>query len=70
MKRKSSIFVVVHAICSFSLGDKLLINNKFCKPPTSRQRWLALRLPLDVPLGVGPKKNWLIVFVNFQWDSC
>ena len=35
MKRKAFRFVVVHAICSLYLGDKLLINSNFCRPPMS-----------------------------------
>jgi hypothetical protein len=51
MKRKASRFVVVHAIHSLSPGDELLINYNFRRPPTARQKCLALGLPLDVPLG-------------------
>jgi hypothetical protein len=55
MKRKASRFVVVHAICSLSPGDELLINYNFHRPPTTHQRWLALGLPLDIPLGCKKK---------------
>jgi hypothetical protein len=51
MKRKASIFVVVHAIRSLSPGDELLINYNFRRPPTACQKYLALDLPLDIPLG-------------------
>jgi hypothetical protein len=51
MKRKASIFLVVHAICSLSLGDKLLIKYNFRRPPTTHQKCFAFGLPLDVPLG-------------------
>ena len=57
MKRKASIFVVVHAIRSLSHGDDLLINYNFHRPPTAHQRHLALGLPLDIPLGRKTKKN-------------
>ena len=50
MKRKSSRFVVIHAICSLSLVDELLINYNFPRPPTACQRHHALGLPLDVRL--------------------
>ena len=56
MKRKASRFVVVHTICSLSPSDELLINYNFCRLPTTRQKCLALGLPLDVPLG-HKKKN-------------
>ena len=36
MKMKASRFVIVHAIHSLSLGDELLINYNFCRPPTTR----------------------------------
>jgi hypothetical protein len=55
MKMKASKFVGVHVIHSLSLSDKLLIKYNFCIPPTTWQRWLALRLPLDIHLG--HKKN-------------
>jgi hypothetical protein len=51
MKRKTSRFVVVHAIHSLSLGDELLINYNFHRPPTTRQKLLALGLSFDIPLG-------------------
>lgn len=51
MKKKASIFFVIHAVCSLSPGDKLLINFNFCKPPNTRQKRPALGLPLDVSLG-------------------
>ena len=57
MKRKASIFVVVHAICSLSPGEELLINYNFCRLPSARQRCLALGLPLDVPLERKTKKT-------------
>jgi hypothetical protein len=50
MKRKASIFVVVHVICSLSHGDELLINYNFCRPPTTCQKRLALGIPLNTPL--------------------
>jgi hypothetical protein len=56
MKRKASRFVVVHPIRSLSPGDKLLINYNFRKPPTARQKCLALGLTLDIPLGRKKKK--------------
>jgi hypothetical protein len=49
MKMNTSIFVRVHAINSFPPGKELLINYKFCRPPTSHQKCLALGLRLDVP---------------------
>ena len=51
MKRKVSRFVVVHAIHTLSSNDELLINYKFHRPPITHQIFLALGLPLDVPLG-------------------
>ena len=51
MKNKASIFVVVHAIRSLSLGDELLINYKFRRPTNTHQIRIALGLPLDIPLG-------------------
>ena len=45
MKTKASIFVVVHVIHSFSLGDELLINYNFHGTPTARSRHLALDYP-------------------------
>ena len=57
MKRKTSRFVVVHAIHSFSLGEELLINYNFHRPPTSHQRCLTLGLPLDIPLGHKTQNN-------------
>jgi hypothetical protein len=42
MKRKTSKFVVVHAICSLSPSYKLLINYNFCRPPAARKKFLAL----------------------------
>ena len=56
MKNKASRFVVVHEVCSLSLGDKLLIRYNFHRPPTTHQKCLALGLPLDIPLG-HKKKN-------------
>jgi len=55
MKRRASIFFIVHEICSVSLDDKFLIKYKFHRPPTAPQKSLALGLPLDFPLG--HKKN-------------
>jgi hypothetical protein len=51
MKRKASIFFVVHAIHSLSLGEELLINYNFHRPPITHQKHLVLGLPLDLPLG-------------------
>jgi hypothetical protein len=48
MKRKAFRFVVVHAIHSLSLGNELLINYNFHRPPTTHKKCLALGLPLDV----------------------
>jgi hypothetical protein len=41
----------VHAICSLSPGDELLINYNFHRPPIDFQKRLALGLPLDVSMG-------------------
>ena len=57
MKRKVSIFVVVHAIHSLSLGDELLINYNFHRPLIAHQRSLTLGLPLDIFLGWKTKKH-------------
>ena len=51
MEKKAYKFVVVHAMRSLSPGDELLINYNFCRPPNSRQNWLALGLALDVSFG-------------------
>jgi len=51
MKNKASRFFVVHAINSLSIGDELLMNYNFCRPPNARKKQLALGLPLDAPLG-------------------
>ena len=54
-KRKVSIFLGVHAICSLSLGCDLLINYNFRTPPMACQKCLALGLHLKISLGC--KKN-------------
>jgi hypothetical protein len=51
MKRKASIFVFVHAIHSFSLGDDFIINYNFRRTPTTHKKCLEMGLPLYVPLG-------------------
>jgi len=56
MKRKASIFFVAHAIHSLSRSDDLLIKYNFRRPPTTRERHLALGLPLNIPLGCKTKK--------------
>ena len=56
IKSKVSIFVVVHAIRSWSLGYELLIKYKFCIPPTALYRCLTLGLPLHLPLGSKKKQ--------------
>jgi hypothetical protein len=55
MKRNATIFVVMHAISSLSLGYELLINYNFRRTPTTGKKHLALGLPLDYPSG--RKKN-------------
>ena len=55
MKKKESIFVVMHAIHSLSPGYELLINYNFRRTPTTGKKHLALGLPLDYPSG--HKKN-------------
>ena len=67
MKRNTSGFVVVHAIHCSSLGDELLINYNFCRLPTIHEKFLALCLPLEVPLGHKRKMIELLYFLYFQW---
>ena len=63
MKSKVSIFVVVHTIHSFPIGDELLINYNFRRPPTTCQICLAVGLPLDVSLVGKGKKNLIILYL-------
>ena len=65
MKMKASRFVVVHVIHSLFPCDKVLINYNFRRPTTTRQRRLALGLPLDVPLGHKTKKTLINCIFQF-----